>query len=252
MATAKKFRSYCITVRHRNGVQEGSDFQKRFVAWLAKQDYAVCVAEMEGSARHLHAQIWFENPKTKASVCRTLERISAKTVPDWDKAQRAVQFGQKGDKNKRGGVRIATSDWHLSYLLENEEKGAPEAHNILLSRAPEDTEEFYPTQEEQEAAKSKGTRAVDYKYAALEERYYEWCTATKCDPQPVTYQKVAHALTYSMFHARTMQVLRDPKTVRNTCQMLTWYIQKTTNPEWMYGFQSNSMPRNTDSNASSM
>ena len=232
----KKFRSYCITVRHRRGVLPDSDFEKRFVNWIKKQDNGIVVAEMEGEKRHLHAQIWLDDAKPKASICRTIERISAQTVPDWDRAQRVVQFGKKGDKNLKGGVRIATSDWHKSYLLENPDKQPPEENNILFFKLPESTTEYYPSKEEQEAAMARGTRAVDYKYAALADRYKEWALYKGIDPdQPATPYGVACALQYAMFKAKTMCVLRDTRTKMDTVLNLVDYLNASEEPLWFTG-----------------
>lgn len=232
----KKYQSFAITVRPRGGVPQNGEYEKRFLKWLSKIDYAVCVAEMSDARRHLHAQIWHNDPRPKSSIAKTIERISAATIPDWDAAQRVVQFGKKGDKNHKGGLRIAYNDWYNQYLLHNPDKDEPAQEDILVNRPPEDTTDFYPSQEEQEKVKNKA-RAVDYKYHALAERYAEWCEYKECEQEPVTYEKVAYALTYSMFKAKSMCVLKDTKTMRNTCQNLTWYLQSQEEPQWMYGYE---------------
>lgn len=203
------FRSYCITIRPRDGISDETVTQCK--KWLTKCDYASAVLEMENESRYLHAQIWSNTPKARGDICKAVQRICERTVKDWDNAQLKVL---------RSGVKIAYSDWYLDYLEENDLKEAP---NIIYSSPPELTMEFYPTEEDQLNLQTMKT-AVDPRFANLEIQ----CLAYLGE-RTVTEKSVAAFLCDAMFVQRTIKCVIQQRDRIALAKTLYAYISKTTN-----------------------
>ena len=129
------FRSYCLTIRPRDGISEKTIEETK--KWLLKCSYSFAVLEKSANERHLHAQIWLEKERARGDICKQVQRICERTIEDWDQSQLKVL---------RQSVRIAYSDWYLDYLAENDLKTTP---NIIVDNPPTKTLEYYPTEEEQ-------------------------------------------------------------------------------------------------------
>lgn len=201
------FRSFCITIRPRDGItDETVEATKK---WLTKCDYAVAVLEKENNERHLHTQVWFSATKARGDICKQVQRICERTVPEWDTAQLKVL---------RNGVRIAYSDWYLDYLVENEEKEPP---NIVLNKPPEKTMEYYPTEEEQDEVKTIKT-AIDPKMADLEIKCLKYL-----GEMAITERNVARYLAYAMFEERTMKCIMQQRDRIALCRTLYAYMTKS-------------------------
>jgi len=129
------YRSYCMTIRPRNGLRE--ETQAALREWCLKQHKCVMVTEMEGVAKHAHCQVWYPEGKTRGDMCKAMQRICERTIDD---------FNEGGCQKKvlRQGVRIAYSDWYEDYLLNNLEK--EEQCTIILENPPEDTTPYYPSE----------------------------------------------------------------------------------------------------------
>lgn len=203
------FRSYCITIRPRDGISDETVSQCK--KWLAKCDYASAVLEKEHESRHLHAQIWTNTPKARGDICKAVQRICERTVKDWDNAQLKVL---------RSGVKIAYSDWYLDYLEENDDKEPP---NVIYSSVPELTMEYYPTEEEQENVQAIRT-AVDPKFANLEIQ----CLAYLGEKE-ITERSVAAFLCDAMFVKRTMKCVIQHRDRLALAKTLYAYMTKSTN-----------------------
>jgi hypothetical protein len=80
---------------------------------------------MEGESRHLHAQIFTNDPKRRSDICRRLERIQAKHDPDWSTASKRVLFS---------GIKVAYNDKYLDYILK-EQNETPEGYIEVLSKS---------------------------------------------------------------------------------------------------------------------
>lgn len=195
------FRSYAITVRPYNGISDKTI--DAYVKWFEKLDYAFIAIEKEGWERHLHAQIWTDVAKAKGDIIKQVERICVRTIDDWDQAQKKVL---------RGGVKIAYSDWYLDYLAENDLK--IDDPNILYSHLPENTYDYYPTEEEQDKVKTI-SNAVDQRFTDLEFKCLEYLDKHSL---PINLKTTARFLSDAMFSDRTIKVLMHQ---RDRCALAT-------------------------------
>lgn len=205
-----KYSSYAITFRPRGGLSDKTE--EACVKWLKKQDFYFAVTEMDAEARHLHAQVWFNEPRARGEVCTAIQRIGDRTIDDWDKAQVTVM---------RGGVKIATSDWHIDYLLECEKKN--ELPNVIADHPPENTIPFYPTEEEQEAVRAE-SNAVDKMMFKLEKMFLERHDET----ESYTLKQVQAFMANMMYNERTICVITDNKRLSGICKGLFHYLNKST------------------------
>lgn len=197
------YRSYCLTVRPRDGITETTISQIK--DWLRKCDYGVAVLEKEHEARHLHAQIWLNKPRARGDICKQIQRICERSIDEWDRAQLKVL---------RQGVKIAYSDWYLDYLTENDLK--LDEPNIVYYSPPDYPMSFYPTEEEQDEIQSLKT-AVDPRFCKLEQDYRKWMREKGV--VWVTQKSVSLFLADAMFVSKTIKVIlhqRDRKALA-TC-----------------------------------
>lgn len=203
------FRSFCLTIRPRDGITDTTiDATKK---WLTKCEYAVAVLEKETNERHLHAQIWFSATKARGDICKQVQRICERTIPDWDTAQLKVL---------RNGVKIAYSDWYLDYLVENDLKTTP---HIIVNNPPEKTMEYYPTEEEQENVQ-KMKSAVDPRMAELEIKCLEYLE--KKGLKDITMKLVAEFLADAMFVSRTIKCILQQRDRKALCTTLYAYMSR--------------------------
>lgn len=209
------FRSYCLTIRPRDGISD--ETVEQFKKWFTKCDYASAVLEMADESRHLHAQIWTNTPKARGDICKAAQRICERSVKDWDNAQLKVL---------RSGVKIAYSDWYLDYLEENDLKEPP---NIIYSKVPALTMDFYPTEEDQTNLQTLKT-SVDPRFANLEIQ----CKAFLGE-RSVTLTSVAMFLADAMFVSRTIKVIIQQRDRLALHRSLYAYITKSTD---IYNFVS--------------
>lgn len=207
-----KYSSYCITFRPKNGLSHGT--QEALDKWLKKQDYYFAVTEMCDDAKHLHGQIWLKTPRARGEVCTAIQRIGQRTVDDWDDAHVKVM---------RSGIKIAYSDWYIDYLQECDKKN--EAPNIICSNVPDNTLDFYPTEEEQEEVREQHN-AVDKKYFKLERLYLD----RHSDDHIVTLKSVQAFMANAMYCERIICVIEDSRRLQHTCKALFNYLNKSK--EW--------------------
>ncbi len=156
---SKIYKSYCLTVRPRLGLNPDSKFYEVLLAWLKKLPHCVAVTEKGGEAMHLHAQIWSEQGWVIGNLRRDLRKKCEKHIEDWDKDQAKL----KGGCNY---IRIAYNEWFQNYLLENELK--PEEVNLLIDNPPDIQEPFYPSEEEQDTVKAKANAKDQLMHSWLE------------------------------------------------------------------------------------
>jgi hypothetical protein len=209
------YKSFGITVRPRLGITDVTiDAIK---SWLAKQNHAVAVLEMEDEARHLHAQIWLDEGRTKDDVGKAVKRICERTIEDWDAAQSKVL---------RQGIKIAYSDWYLEYLVDNDDKGNDDTR-IVINNPPDKTEQYYPSEEEQEAVRLC-SNAADPRFFKMEQDALKYFESRQLD---ITIKNVAKWLCYVMFEERTMKVLVNQRDRTAVCKTLYAYMTKSNNIE---------------------
>lgn len=188
------FKSFCVTCRPRGGISE--ETTDEIYKWLQRHpSFAYAVLEMEGEAKHLHAQLWYDEPKYKGDITKQLVRICERTIPDWDTSQKKVLSS---------GTKVAYNDWYLNYLENNDLKQAP---HIILDKPPAISSPYYPTEEEQEKVKTL-THAVDQRFAKLELDYLAFAKEYEL---PDTIDSIAKYLYDAMFISRSIKVVINPR-----------------------------------------
>lgn len=188
------FRSFCITCRPRDGISDSTI--EGILKWLHRHpNYACAVLEKTAEERHLHAQLWYDEPKYKGDITKQLKRICISTIPDWDPAQTKVLAS---------GTKVAYNDWYLNYLYENDLKESP---NIILDKPPSCTDSYYPSEEEQDRVQ-RVAKASDPRFQSLEEGF----RASRLDSTTTpTLEDIARYLYRSMFCDRSIRVVTQQR-----------------------------------------
>ena len=196
-------RSFAFTVRPIQGVPEDSELEKSFRKLFDKYQ-GFLVAEKTGIERHLHGQLFFKSPRTKSDFNRDFPvKLCKKYVVDWTPQQERVL---------KMGTRIAYSD---DFYTEYTNKGDSE---LLEDYFPNNSIEFYPSQDEQDKVKERAN-AKDAKFYALAEMYNNG--ENVCVP---TYENVAKWLYSAMFVEKTIKCIEDKRKINQTVNTLTEYL----------------------------
>lgn len=198
-----------MTIRPLNGVREETLAALR--EWGLLQHKCVMVTEMEGVAKHVHCQVWYPKGKARGDMCKAMQRICERTIDDFN-------VGGQQIKCLRQGVRIAYSDWHMDYLIDNAEKEEPGV--VIIEDPPDSTDEYYPSEEEQQAVQAK-KNAVDQKYHGLAVMFHEWYDGVGF----IDISKIAKFLAVMEFEEKRICVMKDKMTRINTAKNLLYYIQ---------------------------
>lgn len=204
-----------MTVRPRNGLT--TPIEDALVKWLNTFRGSQMVIEGEAETRHAHIQIWRDVPATKGDINKQLSRVCQKCYSDWDSAQ---------EKVLRTGTKIAYNDWIHNYCIDNDLKG--ESH-IVLDNRPLDTDDFYPSEREQQIAQ-KRSDAVDQQMCKLEIMFEEWNEHN--DDEPITETLVATFLCDMMCHSRKIQVVKQQRDRNALTRSLFHYITKAIDPDF--------------------
>lgn len=156
------FRAYRLTISTKGDISE--ETQKKTKKWLDRTcKYVLCVVENNTGKRHLHAAMYFDEPKNKKQLQEYIWRHFVKPFHEDSMGKYAVLINV-----------MYNSEWVETYLQKDETR------EVLLSHLPnEETpeavslNEFYPTPEEQEAlqaAKDKPSQSDSF-LDIHEERY---------------------------------------------------------------------------------
>lgn len=207
------FRSFGITIRPLDGITD--DTVENVMKYLKRHpNYAVAVLEKEGIERHLHAQVWYDTAKYKGDIKKQMIRIvsNSKLVHDWNIDQ----------KRHSVYVKIAYKDWYNDYLIENDLKGKA---NILLDNPPALSEDYYPSEQEQDKVKTIAS-SVDPRFAKYEQDCLEYL-----DGSEITIRSVAGYLSFAMFVERSIKVIIHKRDRTALCEVLYAYMKKEINVE---------------------
>ncbi len=202
-------KSFGITIRPKCGVIPNSTFEKKILKVCKRADYYHVVAEKAGVDRHLHIQLWYDEPKYKGDIKKNFVRACSSEIW-WDANHKKYSIEAK----------FCYNDWVTNYCEENDLKLDP--NDTLLDNIPADTDPYYPTDEEQEKMLNKAT-AVDQKFYGWEQMYMEY-------PEKVehpTLWDIANFLGDMMFVSRKIPVIIDHKARQQNCKCLLAYIQKS-------------------------
>lgn len=209
-----QFQAFAITVRPQNGFQE--ETEKAFLKWFEKQHGAFAVIEKEGVERHLHAQLFYETPKSKGDINKQLNRICSRTIPDWSPAEERVL---------KRGTKIAYNDDYMDEYLAKED-------NIIFNNPPENTKEYYPSEEEQQKVKAS-SNAVDKRYHAWSVDFKESKFWQGEDWLPALAD-TAKFLAYQMFVSKKYPIITEHrKKVEYTKNLHMYVCEKISIEEFM-------------------
>lgn len=205
-----KFKSFAITIRPRHGVD--NKIESKFMKWIQKQDYGICVAEKEHEERHLHIQTFHDKPKAKGDVAKQMARLQQQSDQYYDEVSERVC---------KKGVKVAyNDDFHKNYLLNNPEKSEDKTE-ILYKKLPKDTSLYYPSEEYQDEAYII-KHATDQRFAKHAIEYAKWL---KTKPYEHSKYAVAGYLSYRMYGVRDMKVLTSQKAKQELAFSLYLYIK---------------------------
>lgn len=157
------------------------------------------VAEKEQEARHLHGQLFFPNGKRKFDLAKVLIKIQDTTDP----AEVRVL---------KQGIKIAYSD---DFYTEYTNK--PDSI-MIIDKFIQDSEDYYPSQEEQDKVKARA-RAIDAKYHHLKELWDE-----QEEPPHLNQQNITLFLYKLMYVDKKINVISDKKCFNQTAKSMFHYI----------------------------
>ncbi len=200
------YRSFAFTIRPRNGVND--KLLEDAISWIQKQDYGFMVTEMALEAKHIHGQIWINNPRAKGTVALSLERLQERSDPEWDPASKKVL---------RRGVRIAYNKDFVEEYLSEDKTGS----TIEYNNPPEDEDEFYPSQEEQDAVMNEA-HAADKRLHRLSLMYHIYY---KEDMPILAYKKlVAKFLFDAWYISKNLPTLQSKRYEKDLLRKLVFYL----------------------------
>lgn len=214
---SNKYRSFAITIRPPSGLTPESEYEKRILSYIKKAEHWVYAFEMEGEARHIHAQIWFTDPRNINDIRKTFFRIGEENDCDWS-------FAAKKVTSK--GIKIAYNDDFIDYIHKQYTDDDDGYDQFIQANIPPDTSLYYPSKEEQEQVMAKAAinKAADPYFARLKHLwelenpdYVFTFTKTELIDIPHFYFK-------QMFELKTIPVIRDAKNRKASCKCLYYYI----------------------------
>lgn len=217
------YRSYCFTVRPLQGLSK--ETESLILRWLRKQHKAFATIEGEDEARHMHGQIWLEEPRERGKINQSLKRICEKSINGWSAVEAKVLSK---------GTRIAYSDWFDSYL-DNDLKKSHNFKYIVINNPPDKTEEYYPSLTEQEKIQEEA-RAVDKQMHRWEQAWFDYRESKYFNNSK---NIKSHYFNIDKFVRRRWFVTREelgprcPKIQKNFIRFLYCYINKLAfEPDW--------------------
>ena len=216
-----RYRSYCFTVRPTHGVTPEIELA---LIKFCKSTYFIgsqMVIEKEGEARHAHIQTWTEEPKVKGDLNNKLERIVKPFIVSEPDVKQQIHV-------LRDGTKIAYNNWIQTYCLENDIK-EDDASILVVDERPVDSEDYYPSQEEQDKCKRQ-SNAVDQRMQKLELLFEDWWD----HDTPITLPLVATFLADMTNSARKIQCITKYADRRNLCVCLFNYITKSIDGSYFY------------------
>jgi len=194
-------KSFGITIRPKCGVNEVDEIN--IINYCRKHKHQV-IAEKMGNERHLHIQLWFDEPRRKGHVKQAFERICEKY--DWWDADH---------KRHCIKVKLCYNDWIINYCIDNDNKNDP--YDELSIDIPPVTGGYYPTDEEQQKMIEKNG-SMNQKLYMLKELYIH-------EFSKVTMDNVALFLG-ELCYLQDKVVIPTKKVDRvNLCTNLYWYLK---------------------------
>lgn len=185
--------AFNLTVSVKDDISE--ECIKAIKKWLNKNvKWVHCVVEQETSKRHLHAALFFSEPRDKKKLRENL----------WERQVKPFHANSIG----RIAVHIQAAPgrkWIDEYLQKEDNV------EVILSVLPEDKaelDEYFPSEETQAILMSAKDKTVDCFYATHEVVYKEWLHENTW----VSSTQTAHEyLCMRMFVRKDMRVIADSR-----------------------------------------
>lgn len=157
------YKAIAFTFRPYGGAEPNCEREDKIIDWVKSQDYGFLVAEKEGSDRHYHGQLFFNQSRKKDSVRKFFVNHLKKYESNYIGTKIKVALNIKG----------AVNDGFIEdYILDNQDKIADKC-DILVNNLPENTKNYYPSNEVIESL-SAYNLAKDKLLFELEQQYHEF------------------------------------------------------------------------------
>lgn len=212
------YKSWAFTVRPKNGVEKDANLENAILKWCKKQDYHFLCAEGADECRHLHGQIWLDNPREKGEIQKALQRIYERTIEPTPSEVKVL----------RSGVKIAYSKDFVENYLSKED-------SWISLEIPEEEESFYPSKEEQDKVKNSAN-AVDKRYHRLSEMFKEDNDLSTIIHESELKKKeiISKWLGNQMFKTKKIPVIADKKHRTQMLECLKAYLLEESHIDmWM-------------------
>ena len=212
MPQPKEFRSFCFTWRTHEHVIN-CELEKQITKYLQKQLGGFLVAEYANYpvGRHYHGQVFYSGYRRIADVKRGLCNL-------WNK----VKAPPLTPENKRYGINVKTAyndDYYANYTASDNQDKDNQDVEMLYENMPENTKEYYPTQEDQSKAMEYSS-AADKTYAQLKISFEEWNT----EDLGINEGVVEQFLYEEMFVNKKIMIIEDKRKYRQRIKCLVEYI----------------------------
>lgn len=238
---SNKYRSFAITIRPPSGLYPTSEYELAILAYIKKAEYQVYAFEMEGEARHIHAQVWFAEARSINDIRKTFFRIGEKYDCDWSYSAQKVTSK---------GIKIAYNDDFIDYILK--QSHIYDKYNCSLypdvsaattaalyddnMNAPPVTDDYYPSKKEQEEVMSKAAinKAADPYFARLKHLWNkEFPDYNEANPAMTELEDIPRFYFNQMYKEKTISVIRNERDRKANAKSLYYYIFPTYNTKAM-------------------
>lgn len=213
-AIIRKYKSFALTVRPRDGVTD--EHIASFVK-LAKRvsEFYFVATEKEGSERHIHAGLFLKEAIDVKGMNRQLVRVYK-------------DFDDDEQRTLRKGTRIMYNIDFIENYIGDADKG--DVTVVVAKELPEAKflEGYWPSKAEQN--KAIALSATDKFYAKLERLWFE----TRDPGVDINRDTVAVFIYDMMFKSRKIRVLRDQKHIKNVVWLLERYLKKDVSGDISY------------------
>jgi len=206
MTAPDEYKAFAYTIRPKDGVKPDGIIESKLIKYIKKY-HGFIVAEKEGISRHLHGVIYYEKGKRK----RDFFLILAKFQQD----EQGTELDYNEERVLKGGIRIAYND---DFYTEYTNK--PDSI-LILENLPDNTKEYYPSEEEQEKVKRQ-SKAVDKTYNHLLDLWKE-------SKRELSENAVKVFMYEMMYVQKTIKVIEDRKKFNQRCISLYHYINGEIN-----------------------
>ena len=206
MTASDAYKAFAYTIRPLNGVKPGKEIETKLIKYI-KKHHGFIVAEKEDICRHLHGVIYYDKPKRKYDLALVLK--------SFQEAEQGTELSYQEERVLKGGLKIAYND---DFFTEYTNKSDS---TLILDNLPENTKEYYPSEEEQAKVK-RSSNAVDKTYNHLLDLWNE--------SQRELSENAVKVFMYDMMYVqKKIKVIEDRKKFNQRCISLFHYINGEVN-----------------------